>query len=407
MLKYKLFFAICLSTAVIVFSQEPENKIHYSQEIILSGENEYKEIILDKDVITKAKSNLSDIRIVDENKNDVPYFLYDSQSYEEVVDALFESDYLGSFIKEEENIGIFEYFNFAIRKEENIDVEHQDVYGNQIELEMNNSGFAETVEVLGSHDGINWTFVTNAFVYDVNEYSQKTISFYQTEKYSFYRIKAKDKTVQINSLKLVYTEVNESKELFTKEFHPRFSIEEKNKNTIITIPKDEVRFLHIDTIQFETSGTFQRDVSALYQREEIYNFPFREELLEKNYINVDMSVRDEDFVITIFNGDDKALAITNLTVTYRLQKLVFDASEGKSFSLTYGDSTLAKPNYDIANYGEYILQEGVDLCALGKVTETAEKSDFAFGKLFMNIAIILAAVVLMIIIIAGMKKHGT
>jgi hypothetical protein len=103
------------------------------------------------------------------------------------------------------------------------------------------------------------------------------------------------------------------------------------------------------------------------------------------------------------------LKIADIAITYRLQKAVFDASEGKHFSLTYGDSSLAKPNYDINNFSEYILQESIDLCALGEPTEIAaeEKSDFALGKLFMNSAIVLAAIILLIIIIAGFKKHGT
>lgn len=72
--------------------------------------------------------------------------------------------------------------------------------------------------------------------------------------------------VQINFLELMCTEVAEGEELFTKEFHPIYIIEKKDKNTIITIPNSEVRFLYIDSIWFETSGTFQRTVGALYTR---------------------------------------------------------------------------------------------------------------------------------------------
>jgi hypothetical protein len=385
-----------------IFSQEQE--IHFSQEIVLSGEHNYKEIILDKDVMTKAASDFRDLRIVDEKQNNVPYFLYNSVSYENVVDTIFESKYLGTFIEEEKDLGVFQYFDFAIIKQEN-----SDVYGNQLNIETENSGFAETVEIFGSHDGINWTFITQSFLYDVNEYSQKIISFNQVEKYSYYRMKAKEKTIRPNLLTLIYTEVTENKKIFTEKFSPEFSIEEKDRNTIITIPKSEIRFLHIDSIQFETSGTFQREVRAAYQRDEIYRFPFQNELLEKNYITLDSKMSNEDLIITIYNADDKALEIKNITLTYHLQKLVFDASEGKTFSLAYGDLTLTKPSYDIINFSEYILKEVIDVCALGELTETVaeEKSDFAFGKLFMNIAIVLAAVVLMIIIVAVLKKQGT
>jgi hypothetical protein len=242
MLKHKLFLFIYFCLAVIIFSQEQENKIHYTREIILSGKNEYKEIVLDKDVITKAARDLSDLRIVDENQNNVPYFIYNSQSYLNMNETSFASKFLTSFIKQEDNEEeVFEYFDFAILQEENSDaahqdvvrqdVAHQDVYGNQLKLEMNNSGFAENVEVFGSHDGINWTFVMDAFIYDVSEVAQKTIVFSQMEKYSFYRIKAKEKTLQINALFLSYTQISENKELFTKDFYPRFSIEEKDKNS--------------------------------------------------------------------------------------------------------------------------------------------------------------------------------
>jgi hypothetical protein len=414
-MKRKLFFLICFCLLQNIFSQKNEHEIHYSQEIFLTGKNNYKEIILDKEILTKAKNDVSDIRILDEHKNDVPYFLYNSVSYENVVDTFFESKYLGTFIEEEKNVGVFQYFDFAIIKQEKSDKEHRDVYtdvyGNQLHIETENSSFAETVEIFGSHDGINWNFITQSFLYDVNEYSQKIISFNQVEKYSFYRMKAKEKTLRPKSLTLVYTEVTENKKYFTKEFSPTFSIAEKDRNTIITIPKSEIRFLHIDSIQFETSGTFQRDVDAFYVSGEMYRFPFQEELLEKNYIEIDRTAYDADWIITIYNEDNKALEIKNITLTYHLQNLVFDSNAGTSFLLTYGDSTLVKPRYDIINFSEYILKEEIDLCALGSVTENllAESKSFfglPFEKLFMNVAIILAALILLVIIVAGLKKHG-
>ncbi len=405
-MKNNILLLVCFFTALCIFSQE--NISHYSAEIILSGENNYKEIVLDKDVITKSSSNFRDIRIVDDSGEHVPYFIYNSLEYEDIDEASFESEYLGSFIKaEEDSLIVYEYFDFKIEKSE-----HSDVYGNHLEIETLNSGFAETVEILGSHDGINWTPVCEAFIYDVGDYSQKTIPFHQTEKYSYYRMKANEHTLEMRSLKLVHTDVTQTEQSFTKEFHPAFTIEEKDQRSIITIPKSELRFLYIDTIQFETSGIFQRKVNAFYRRHEIYRFPFREELLEKNFITVNRQIRDEDLILTIYNGDDRPLEIESITVSYRLQNLVFDASRGGSFFLEYGDATLTEPDYDIKKYGEYILKEGLDLCTLGTPTETAADAPKTFfgmtlGQLFMNAAIVLAAAVLLIIIIAGFKKHGT
>lgn len=409
-MKRKLFLFINIFAALFIFSEE--YAIHYLREIILSGEKEYKEIVLDKDVITKSSRNFRDIRIVDEAGEYVPYFIYNSLSYSNMIDTSFEAEYMGSFIKEEENENagdseIYEYFDFRIIKQE-----HSDVYGNQLKLETINSGFAETVEIFGSHDGIHWTPVTEAFVFDVREISQKTVFFNEIEKYSYYRIKAKEKTLRIQSLTLSYIEVTENSGLFAESFHPVFTAEEKEQNTVITIPKSEIRFLYIDSIHFETKGTFQRDVGVFYQYDEIYRFPFRGELLEKNFITLDSQIPDEDLIVTIYNADDRPLEITNITLFYRLQKLVFNAAEGGPFFLEYGDSSLTKPDYDIANYGEYILKEGLDSCVLGEVKELAisEPKTFfsmSFAKLFMNISIILAAVILLIIIFAGLKKHAS
>ncbi len=415
MMKRKLFLFINMFAALFLFSEEHE--IQYVQEIMLSGEKDYKEIVLDKDVITKSSRNFRDIRIVDEAGNNVPYFIYNSFSYSNMMDTSFESEYIGSFIKEEENekiedseIGdskIYEYFDFRIIKQE-----HSDVYGNQLKLETKNSGFAEMVEIFGSHDGIHWTPVTEAFMYDVGEISQKTVSFNHIEKYSYYRIKAKEKALQMQSLTLSYIEVTEDSGLFADYFHPVFSIEEKDRNTLITIPKSEIRFLYIDGIHFETKGTFQRELEVFYQYDEIYRFPFRGELLEKNFVTLDRQIPDEDLIVTIYNADDKPLEITNITINYGLQKLVFNAAEGGLFFLEYGDSSLTKPDYDIANYGEYILKEGLDSCVLGEVKERAVSEPKTFfsmssAKLFMNISIILAAVILLIIIFAGFKKHAS
>ncbi len=413
MTKVKLLFIFYFCTAFFVFSEEAA--IHYSGEIILTGEKDYKEIILDRDVITRAAYDFRDIRIVNEEGNPVPYFIYNSLTYEKILDTFFGSEYLGSFIKDGD-----EYFDFKILKKE-----HSDVYGNHLEITTLNSGFAETVALLGSHDGNNWVPVTEAFIYDVRTFSQKTIPFGRTEKYSYYRIKAAEHTLQPDSLKLIYTEMIQDRQLFTREFHPAFEIEEKDQNTLITIPKNEIRYLHIDSIQFETGGTFQREVAASYKRDEIYRFPFRGELLEKNYIILDRRSSDNDLVITIFNGDDRPLEVKNVTLFYRFQKLVFNAGEGNSFFLEYGDYSLTKPDYDIRNYGEYILREGVDPCTIGHTKETPSSkpretpvaspdskpqetlAGMPIEKFFMNVSIVLAALILLIVIIAGLKKHGS
>ena len=400
MMKHSFLLVWCFLAGVSLFSDDTVKT--YVNRIFPSGEGTYGEIILDRHITTRASRDLRDIRIINNNTEPAAYFIYDSRTFRTIDDNSFTAVFMDSFLKDG-----FEYFDFRIIKPENTDV-----FGNHLELETANSGYAETIGVLGSHDGINWTPVTEGFIYDVRTFSEKTIPLGRTEKYSYYRIRAAEHTLKPESLKLVYTGTSESRQFFIDEFSPEFEIREKDKNTVITIPGEAVRFLFIDSIVLDSGDIFQRKVDTPFRRDEIYQFPFRGEMISKKHIPIGKQHYDDDLTITIFNGDDKPIDIKNITIYYRFFRLVFNAQEGTSFAVYYGDSSLPKPVYDIKNYGSYILKEGTVPCILGPREESprlfqdqpAPQPAKNRGKLFLNIAIILAALVLLVVIIAGLRK---
>lgn len=406
-----LIVAIILFTAINIFADQDE-QWKYSKEVTYENKEEVKAIYLDEEVYPHAKKDLSDIRLINDKNEFVPYYVYNrfiSTSSEEYTE--YTSKEILSFMKNNNY-----YADYEVKP---ID-ENTDVIGNIIMLEVPKDTFYKEVEILGSHDNKTWEKITSDIVYNINGQSKTQVPLEGDYKYLYYRVISVGDTGEtpISHLTLIYDYTESTYEQYkkSKKIEYKVEVDKVKKETIVKIHnKDSLR---ISNIQLKSSNDFNRkyNIYAANNEEEkvqqiamgsIYKFSLEEIKIEDMNIplkeTIDDMIAPEYLEIVIKDQDDKPIDIEEIEITYYIDKIVFKTNDSKGIKLLFGNALAKKPNYDISSYIveiEKSKQEMANLLGLveREVEEITVKTSFNF-KWILNISVIVISGLLVIVIL--------
>ena len=406
-----IFPLMLLFSSVSVFATEPSPPVFaYKSDIILTGDSDYKEVQLSKEIYNLSQNGMNDLRIFDNENGEVPCFILSGNITVSGsnADNKFYGKKIDSFMKDDD-----EFIDFFITSSPN-----SDVYGNRLILEIKTTSFAKEIELQGSYDGKLWTYVTSELIYNVGANSDLTMDFNSDIKFPYYRFKIPNNKERIDLTSIILQYTYGSQQVDSSDtFSPKYEIVEESGKTIINIPASELKNIRINTIEILTDSMFQRDVSLppSFGSHRLCNLTFENLSIVDTTIELDAKIYygDNDFSITIQNGDDKPINIQGINITYISDLLVFKSEAGKSYTLAFGNETLNAPVYDISSYSNYVikLDEPIDLCSLSAIeTETAQtppKTSEIDETLIMNIALGVVTVVLIIFILRSVKNNSS
>lgn len=377
----------------------------HTADISNSGENKYKLVRLTPQIYNLANSDLSDIRLKDEKGNNVPYFINSGYltTYGESFD--YPMVLVNSFEKDD-----FFYFDYKV----DMDYE-QNILATSIVLSTDNVGFAKKVEVSGSYDGINWTKVKDDIIYSVDNKSNLEIKFGSTQKFTHYRFGLSNNIEKVSfpKVQLCYSEEKSKTEYFIESLIPEYNIEEKGKETHISI--FGLKNLRLDEITISTDDVFKRMAGTPKGMKEIYNLSFGNERYCDTTLQMNRYVsKDDVFTVVIYNEDDKPIEISAINVKYFADELVFDGSGSGAFVLEFGaDASLKKPTYDIEKYKNDVLRQQIDKLDISNISivqptppvqkDEEKKADYT---IVFNVTVIVVAVILGVIILTRLKGYG-
>ncbi|MCL2086541.1 MAG: hypothetical protein FWH05_02975 [Oscillospiraceae bacterium] len=198
------------------------------------------------------------------------------------------------------------------------------------------------------------------------------------------------------------------------EIMPKFSVEEEDKTTHVFI--DGLKNLNLEQMTIETDSMFRRPVStSLGVSKELYNLTFGDTTRTDTTIYFNrLAFRDDTFLLTIRNGDDRPIKISGIVVRFYADELVFEGGAG-DYTLHFGADPLVKPPvYDIVRYKNEIINEEFDHLEITQFffaptievsIEEPEPQSFDYTLLF-NIAVVAVAVVLALVILLKLKKKS-
>jgi hypothetical protein len=150
----------------------------HNVDIEIQGESRYKSVRLIPQVYNAAHSGLIDLLVKDQNGETVPYFINSSILSTNSSRETYSMVLIDSYIKDD-----YFFFDYRLAAERS-----SDTIATSIEFTTAHTGFAKSVDLYGSHDGINWDFVQRDTLFAVEGKSKLAVNFTRPQKFTHYRL---------------------------------------------------------------------------------------------------------------------------------------------------------------------------------------------------------------------------
>ena len=367
----------------------------------LTGADQYKAVRLTPPVYYRSNPDLSDLRVLDENGETVPYFI---QGYREAtVSETAACEFVLVDMAQRNGHTQYDFDSFWPGD--------TDLLASSIVFDTGDESFAKRVELRGSYDGQAWAELGSDTLYRVDGREKLTLQFGRTERYTHYRLTVRDNAegIAFGAARTVYDSAAVDKAMFTEVMNPVFYLRDDDATTDIVMYG--MKNLKIQSITIVSESRFMREFT--YAQEEkavLYNLQFgdtayRDTTLSfEGYRNI-----DEELIITVQNGDDKPIAVSGLVVTYLADEVVFAGAPGQTYTLSFGDPSITTaPVYDVENYKELVLEQGYDIVLLENIVHVHE-GDAEAGEAWpvevaLNVVLVLVSVLLGGVILVRLRK---
>jgi len=378
-------------------------------QIQITGEHTYKSVRLSPPVYNASNRNLSDILILDENKNPVPYFINNYETVKSGAEASKRSLVLAdTFVKDGSS-----FVDFYAETQEG-----HDISATSISIHSKSGMFAKNIELYGGYDGMVWDYIKSDALYRVDENEKLTVTFNAPLKYTHYRFriinntKGVNDTLTISGAVLVHSPSYAEQMLFTGNSWPEF-IETNQEDKTTQIKISGYTNTKINEITVATEDMFKRPVYFAGGRSKtLYNLTFGDNAYRDLTLYFDGYSSGAEFLeMKISNGDDKPIKITGIRVSYFTDEVIFKGEAGKTYTMTFGNREITSPPvYDIANYRDLILREGYDMLSYqiflddSAPPEPEETIDYG---LILNIVIMAVSALLVVLIVIKLSRPHT
>ena len=355
----KIILFLFLIAIVQLFSSQ------YFKTIKITGKSAYKQFFLTEDIYENSKNNLGDIRIIDKNGKEVPYVIETGKEQEKHSEKIVARAKIDEVLTKKDKMEFIVKFNS--------DSSLKDIIGNRLEL-IPSKNFYTEYTLLGSNNGTDWEQITSGEIYKTPDKSNLTIEFSE-KRYEFYKIVTPLDKGNIFSEAILKLSNNEAGKLKTVGTKLDYKIEQEGKSTILKIKS---KFLPLKNIVLDVNDEFQRNYTVR-SGDNFYAEGIISKVGEKSnlIINLENVPKLSEIIIEIQNGDNSPLKIKGVTGNYVPDRIVFRATEGEDYKITFGDESLDKPKYDIVEFADSIKER--DEVLVGKL-EKSEGNNLSKSK---------------------------
>lgn len=400
--------------SIVGFAAENMTGWQYSKEINYNAQNKYKAFFLDEEIYSHAQKDLADIRIINEQNEFVPYYIYNAYlSSENERNIEYVSKHITSFMKKHDQYSDFE----MIPQENNVDI-----LGNILALEIDQKNFLRQVDVYGGYDNEKWQFIKTDNIYRTDTVEKLSVNLDQVYKYTYYRIVFKDEVnlLPIKNLKLVFNNQEVVYDNYKKAKKADFKIEQKDgdNRTILLLNNDS--HLKINRLKIMSDDHFKRKYDLYYKNNadkdytqltsgEICQLKLQNFKVEKTGIMFNRDSKPylvaDAIKLIIYNKDNKPINIKDIEISYYVDKIIFEDDGSSKYKVLFDNKDAQNPSYDIESYKNYIEKEQQEICVLSNLVQReVEKEGYHINyHLVLNIMVVLISIFLIVLIV---KKSG-
>lgn len=339
-------FLIFIFAVNSLFSQE-----NTTAKIKTVKESGLHKIVLTSEIRSFSKEDLSDFRIFDSNKNEVPYFIIQGNN-EGILSAFSEFKVISKMVIPKRNTTIiFENPKNSI---------------DEIVLRITNSDVSKSFSISGSNDQKEWFGLINNSQLSNLESSQET-SIFKTislplSSYHFLKISLDDrKTLPINILKIGFS-VNKIQSDRMEEIIPK-NIQtiqlSSQKKTRIHVVFDHPQIVNQLIFDIKNPNLFKRNAQIYLNKtqkikhkteavqETIFDFELNSDT--KKAIKIPQ-LFENNFFIEIENQDNQPLTFNGISFYQNQVSIIADLKTNENYTIKTGNPKLIAPNYDLENF---------------------------------------------------------
>ena len=349
-IKLVILASICVNSFLIAQST------HFSKLNQVNKEGYYK-IKLSQEIIGDWASNLKDLRLLNTELQEVPYYIKKGPTTK--IDTTFKTLNIQNFEKYEKGFFSKKLFSELI-------VENQDTLMlSELYLEINNAQVNKKIKLSGSDNNKDWFSIKDNCEYSIGAGTSNTkflkILDFPIVKYKFIKIAMRDYSgdpIKINKVGFYEYKTQELLKDTTVLEGFKLTNDNKDKKSIYELKLPYNYSFEYLNIQLKGAELYNRKVN-IYLSDTLVKNKNKLVKLRKlgslicisgaNNLIAIKANKTNHYIIEIINNDNQPLEINRLL---GLNNPVFAVAKlnNQSYQFELGDNSIKKPNYDIVNF---------------------------------------------------------
>jgi hypothetical protein len=333
-----------------------------------------------------VKTDFSDLRIIDNKGNPIPYLL--GSDIPMLDSGLFMPlKILNNFVNDSGQS--------VIIIENSPDGKMDGFY-----IRMRNAAVSRTINLSGSNDAFKWYSVVEnvdlekRFIQD-HDIFQEFISF-PLSSYKYFRViiyNGKNDPLDIISAQKRIQTIPVEKHDLVKNLSNSFTRKDSSKITWLAV--DNSRNFHISNVLFQVKAPrfYKRQVDVIVGGILAGNFIISSD----SVVNLNLPVfNDSVFTIKILNEDNLPLEIANLSTAQNDERIITYLDSGKTYEFEMTSADAGFPHYDLVSFKDSIPKEIKELgfSGISNIPSVVKVSDSYFKQAWLWPTLIFALIVL-------------
>lgn len=339
-LKISSVFGLLILVSISCYSQN----FDYNTNLPIITKSGYTKIKLDPKFLAVSQTDLSDVRILNKQKKEVPYLIrrktYDHK-YEHTTHAF-------NILSTKSLKNSYTEIKFENPEQKEI---------SEIVLSIVNSNVSKTYSIEGGQNQSQWYAISEGSINDLNHptalSTNKEIRLPKT-KYAYYKIRLNDSQSAPINITRIFTEMY-NEEWYTNRsaitsYKLKWNL--KGNDNLIEVSSDFP--FQLNELLFVTSQTnfFQRDIRIFTnekRKKKSYEIDlYQGRISHKELLLTGLEINAKHFFIQVYNHNNQPLPLTNLLFYQHPTYLIAELEANQEYSLHAGQKGLNAPIYDLS-----------------------------------------------------------
>ncbi|PIB34383.1 hypothetical protein BFP72_02560 [Reichenbachiella sp. 5M10] len=409
-MKRKISWAICMLCTSVIYAQD----FTHSAEVAPVSTSGFHKLLLSPELLGKANSDLTDLRIYDEKGVQQPYLIQ-----QEAARASHRSFHTYDITQRENPEDSTSYLIFQNHTKQAI---------TEVHIIVENTEVKKRARLSGSHDQKKWFAIKNDYLlqsmHSADHTTDSNVLRFPLSNYPYFKLEIDDNLKDpIHILKVGYYATEVKKGRTTSFDFPIVSQLDSANHSYVRLVLPDTTYL--ENLQLEVKGAdyYARDIQVFLKKKNTNNKNQTSHILQQigsatlsssgsRAINLG-NIQAQELLLKINNQDNQALQISKVTGSFLNQYAIINLSPEHSYQIKFGDRNLHAPNYDLAAFIDQIPSELAltHLSAIHRIsdnTPTTQKSTSLFENIYFIWSTIgLVGLVLALISIKMIKEMGS